>query len=87
MYDKRSSPRLPLDHDVLLSHPAVGTVCLRMRDMSNDSVFLLSETALGLAEGAEVVLQVRDLEDAPKVRALVSRVDSEGLSLHYLLDD
>lgn len=86
MHDKRSSPRLPIDHDVLLRHPAVGTVCLRMRDMSNEGVFLLAESDLGIAEAMEVVLQVRDLHEAPEVPARVDRVDDEGLALTFLLD-
>lgn len=87
MHDKRSSPRLAIDHDVLLSHPAVGTVCLRMRDMSNEGVFLLSEPGLGITEGLEVVLQVRELEDAPRVAARVVRVEAEGLTLAFLHDE
>lgn len=87
MHDKRSSPRLPIDHEVLLSHPALGTVCLRMRDLSEDGVFLLAEPDLGIVEQMEVVLQVRELQDAPRVTARVDRVDAEGLALTFVLDD
>lgn len=86
MQEQRGSPRITLDHEVLLSHPAVGTLCLRMRDMSADGVFLRLSGEPGLEPGMEVVLQVCDLEDAPQVRARVVRLEAEGVALHYLLD-
>jgi hypothetical protein len=58
-----------------------------MRDMSGEGVFLLAPGESRLAPDMEVTLQLRDLEDAPVVRARVVRQEQEGVALQYLLDD
>lgn len=87
MADNRRDPRIPVETDILLSHPAVGRLCLKSRDLSDGGVFLLTEPQPSLPPGAEVVLQVRDLADAPEVPARVLRVDDEGLALAFVTED
>lgn len=84
MRDKRRDPRIPVQTDILLTHPAVGRLCLKSRDLSDGGVFLLCDQQPALPPGTEVVLQVRDLADAPEVPARVLRAEPEGLALVFV---
>jgi hypothetical protein len=83
--EKRRSPRIDLEDNILLSHPDVGTLCLKTRDVSDGGVYLFTAD-FPLSEGDEVVLQSQAMPDAPQVRARICRRDPQGIGLQFLLD-
>jgi hypothetical protein len=85
MVEKRRSPRIDIEDNILLSHPDVGTLCLKTRDVSDGGVYLFTK-GFPLPEGTEVTLQSRDMPDAPQVPALICRRDDQGIGLQFLMD-
>lgn len=87
MKDKRKHIRTELEGPVRLTHPRIGTIGARTRDVSDAGVYLLSDIALGLSVGDEVHIQAQDLEDAPILKARVVRIDKAGVALIFSLEE
>lgn len=83
MSDKRQYLRTAFPAQIKLMHASFGSVSVKSRDMSNGGVFLYTAGMVELPVGAEVSVQVEELEDAPVVVAVVVRVEEDGIALRF----
>ena len=82
--EKRRHLRTPLKLNVSVTHPAIGTLILNMRDMSDSGVFLITEQHNMPAVGSVVELQVQGLlDEAPIIKARIMRSEKEGIGLEF----
>jgi hypothetical protein len=84
MKENRGHPRTPLRVDIRISHPAIGSVVLATRDISQTGVFVVSDGSQLPPVGEIVEGQVQgQMDDPPMVKMEVVRVDAEGVGLRF----
>ncbi|MFQ5643791.1 MAG: PilZ domain-containing protein [Thiogranum sp.] len=84
--ERRKHVRTAFTADVRLVHASVGTLDVKMRDLSDGGVFLLTADSVDLPPGERVEIRALDVEGAPVLSARVVRRDSTGIAL-ILSDD
>lgn len=83
--DKRRHPRIPLCSHIMITHPSIGSLTLKTRDISHGGVFLALEDISILPVGTVVDGQVQDeMDDRPWVRMEVVRLAPSGIGLKFL---
>lgn len=87
MKDKRKYIRTELEGPVSLTHPGIGAIITRTRDVSDAGVYLLADIVPGLSVGDEVQIQAQDLDDAPVLKARVVRIEKAGVALIFCLEE
>ncbi|HHI94573.1 MAG TPA: PilZ domain-containing protein [Gammaproteobacteria bacterium] len=88
MNEQRKHPRTALVLEVKISHPAMASVVLLTRDISESGVFVVTDGAALPPIGSVVEGQVQgEMEDPPRVQMEVVRVEPDGVGLRFLTDD
>jgi hypothetical protein len=87
--DKRSSPRISASFKVEMSHPELGTVLTKTRDISDRGAFVFTEQDASPDIKERVQLKVLGLpgEPASPVESEVVRVEYEGVGLKFVLEE
>jgi hypothetical protein len=67
-------------------HASVGTLDVKMRDMSDGGVFLFTGDRVDLPVGSLVQIQALDVEDAPVLSAQIVRHEISGIGLMFSED-
>lgn len=87
--NQRSSARIGLEIDIMLTCTDNSKYTLRSRNISDLGVFLeFDETPLTLPMGTQVILQVCSQlgdEPPPPVNAEITRITGEGIGLQFIL--
>lgn len=86
--DKRASPRIPAKFKVELSHPQIGTVLTKTRDISDRGAFVFTEKDHSPEVKERVQLKVLGLpgEEANPVESEVVRVEQEGIGVKFVAE-
>jgi hypothetical protein len=84
--DSRNNIRTPFRAGVKITHPDLGELFLKTRDMSNSGVFLNFEENSRIKIGDIVTIQSTDIEDAPVIEAEIVRIEKGGFAVYYLVD-
>lgn len=88
MNEQRRHPRTALALEVKISHQSMQTVVLLTRDISESGVFVVTDNAVLPPIGEVVEAQVQgDMDDAPRVKMEVVRIEPEGVGLRFLVDE
>lgn len=87
--DKRASPRIPAKFNVELSHPELGTLFTKTRDISDQGAFVFTEQSTSPDVNERVHLKVIGLpgEEASPVESEVVRVETEGIGLKFVNEE
>ena len=82
--DQRKHERSTIPVSVRLIHPDIGTIELKIKDMSYGGLFLLIDTPDFLPIGSKVKIQVitRGV-DTPITKMKIVRMTSKGIGLCY----
>ncbi len=84
MKEKRRYSRIPLATRVKITHPAIGSVIVKTRDLSNGGVFLVTQGIELPPIGSILEGQVQDLpEDAPIVKMKIVRAEADGVGVMF----
>jgi hypothetical protein len=86
MQEKRKHIRTAFSANVRLMHASVGTLDVKMRDMSDGGVFLFTGDRVDLPVGSLVQIQALDVEDAPVLSAQIVRHEISGIGLMFSED-
>jgi hypothetical protein len=84
MQEKRKHVRTAFSANVKLTHADIGSLEVKMRDMSDGGVFLFTSDCAGLPVGETVEIQSTDIEDAPVLKAQIVRHETAGIALRFL---
>ena len=84
MQEKRKHVRTAFSANVRFIHSSVGTLEVRMRDLSDGGVFLYTGDRVGLPVGEHVEIQAMDIEDAPVLTARIVRIETDGVALMFV---
>lgn len=86
--DKRASPRIPAKFTVELSHPEIGKVFTKTRDISDRGAFVFTEKDNSPEVKERIQLKVLGLpgEEANPVESEVVRVEIEGIGVKFVDD-
>lgn len=85
--DKRRFVRTALNSEVKLTHPEMGAIRVRTRDISEGGVYLLTGNKVDYPVGTEFTLQAMEMaEEAPLVKAVIVRLEPEGIALQFFED-
>jgi len=88
MSEQRKHPRTALILEVKISHFAMESVVLLTRDISESGVFVVTDGTALPPVGSVVEGQVQgEMEDPPRVRMEVVRIEPDGVGLRFLTDD
>jgi len=88
MSEQRKHPRTALTLEVKISHHAMESVVVLTRDISESGVFVVTDGVTLLPVGSVVEGQVQgEMEDPPRVRMEVVRIEPDGVGLRFLMDD
>jgi hypothetical protein len=82
--EKRQHTRTPLTTRIRLSHPSVGALILRTRDLSHGGLYAYRDGHQLPGVGSVVEVQVQDTpEEAPIVTMEIVREDDAGVGLRF----
>jgi len=85
--DKRRYVRTEFSSEVKLMHSEMGSIQVRTRDISEGGVYLLTGDKVNYPVGTEFTLQAMDMaEEAPVVRAVIVRLEPDGIALQFFED-
>ena len=84
MQEKRKYIRTAFSANIKLTHADIGSLELKMRDMSDGGVFVIPDARVDLPVGATVEIQATDIEDAPVLKARIMRREAEGIGLMFI---
>ncbi len=85
MDDKREHIRHPLAVEVKISHPDIGELIVKTKNISDGGLFILVEPAEMPPIGEIVQGQVLgEAEDLPIVSMKIVRTESDGLGLQFI---
>ena len=83
--EQRRYLRTELPARIKLSHPDIGEVMLKSRDLSDGGIYLLCERCNHLAIGTEVKIQVQNEGvEMPVIDMKIVRHDSTGMGLIFI---
>lgn len=87
--DKRASPRIPAKFKVEMSHPELGTVTTKTRDISDRGAFVFTEENNSPVISERIHLKVIGLpgEAATPVESEVVRVETEGIGVRFVMEE
>ena len=84
MNDKRKYERLPLSAKVKITHPAIGSVMVWTKDLSDGGVYLITNDIKLPPIGSVVEGQVQgSMESAPVIKMKIVRVECDGVGLQF----
>ena len=84
MTDKRKHERLPLSAKVKITHPAIGSVMVWTKDLSDGGVYLITNDIELPPIGSVVEGQVQgSMESPPVIKMKIVRVESDGVGLQF----
>ncbi|WP_428634740.1 PilZ domain-containing protein [Sedimenticola sp.] len=87
MNNRREHLRHPLTVDVKISHPDIGELIVKTKDISDGGLFILVEPADMPPIGEIVQGQVQgEAEDLPIVTMKIVRTEDDGLGLQFIED-
>lgn len=85
MNDNRKHIRTRLTSSVKLTHPDVGTIEVKTRDISDGGIYLLSAITNLPPIGSQVKVQLIDTPfEAPVLDMRIVRLEDEGIGLVFL---
>lgn len=84
--NQRKSPRIKASFRVELSHPELGTITSRTRDISESGAFVILNEAVTPSLHMHIHIRVIGLPtgNGDKVESEVVRVEDEGIALKFL---
>ena len=86
MSENNYNIRTPLRAGIRLTHPILGELLLKTRDISQSGAFVIYEENDDLKIGDTVTIQSTDIDDAPVIDAEIVRIEASGFAVHYLVD-
>ncbi|WP_414675409.1 PilZ domain-containing protein [Methylocaldum sp.] len=86
MVEQRKYLRTPLNAKISIRHSSLGTTELTTADISDGGLFVRTIGCPQFVIGDEVEVQVCGVEDAPTISAVVVRLTTNGVGLHFLDD-
>jgi hypothetical protein len=87
MDDRREHTRHPLIVDIKISHPDIGELIVKTKNISDGGVFILVEPTNMPPLGEIVQGQVQgEVDDLPVVSMKIVRTEKDGLGLQFLED-
>ena len=87
MDDRREHTRHPLIVDIKISHPDIGELIVKKKNISDGGVFILVEPTNMPPLGEIVQGQVQgEVDDLPVVSMKIVRTEKDGLGLQFLED-
>ncbi len=85
MDDRREHMRHPLAVDVKITHPDIGELIVKTKDISDGGLFIFVEPAEMPPIGEIVQGQVQgEVEDLPIVEMRIVRTERDGLGLRFI---
>jgi len=81
--ERRKHVRTAFTADVRITHTRIGTLDVKMRDMSEGGVFLFTGDGVDLPVGERVEIMALDVEDAPVLSARIVRRECAGIALMF----
>lgn len=85
--EKRRYVRTEFSSEVKLMHSEMGSILVMTRDISEGGVYLLTGDKVDYPIGTEFTLQATDMaEEAPVVKAVIVRLEPEGIALQFFED-
>ncbi|MFQ5936414.1 MAG: PilZ domain-containing protein [Acidiferrobacterales bacterium] len=84
--ERRDGPRRPTTVKVMVTHPRLGLIKCKLRDLSLDGAFIETEEfSLPKSIDVDLVLKIRSGDKTMhcRVPAKVARVDEEGAALVF----
>lgn len=85
MENRRNQPRHPITVEVKLSHPEIGEITVKTKNVSDSGLFVLVEPTLMPPVGEIVQGQVQgEFDDLPVVKMKIVRTEKEGLGLQFI---
>lgn len=85
MKNKRNHPRHPLAVEVKISHPDIGEIIVKTKNLSESGLFILAEPTNMPAIGEIVQGQVQGGgADFPVVKMIIVRTEDDGLGLQFV---
>ncbi|WP_157496795.1 PilZ domain-containing protein [Hahella ganghwensis] len=87
--DKRSSPRIKASFQVELTHPDLGTIKTKTRDISENGAFVIVNEENTPELHMRVSIRVLGLPGEPgaPVESEVVRIEHEGVGVKFIQDD
>ncbi|WP_198266444.1 PilZ domain-containing protein [sulfur-oxidizing endosymbiont of Gigantopelta aegis] len=83
--NQRKSVRTHLMSSVKLTHPDVGTVEVKTKDISDGGIYLLSKTTNLPPVGSQVKVQLIDTPfEAPILDMIIVRLGDNGIGLKFI---
>ncbi len=83
--ESREHVRTKLTSSVNISHPDIGTMEVKTKDISDGGIYLLSMTTNLPPVGSEVKVQLIDTPfEAPILDMIVVRVEPTGIGLKFI---
>lgn len=83
--EQRRHDRFPMSARVKLTHPALGSLTMSSRDMSDGGIFLNMGDAPPIPLNSEVEVQALDVPfEAPVLRMRVVRIEASGIGLAFI---
>ncbi len=83
--DQRKHVRTKLTSNVKLTHPDVGTIEVKTRDISDGGIYLLSSITNLPPVGSEVTVQLIDTPfEAPILSMRIVRLENNGIGLAFI---
>ncbi len=83
--DNRKYVRTRLTSSVQLTHPDIGSVEVKTRDISDGGIYLLSSITNLPPVGSEVTVQLLDTPfEAPVLTMRIVRVENNGIGLAFI---
>ena len=84
--ERRQYVRTAFVAGVRITHTTIGSLDVKMRDLSDGGVFLFTGDRVDLPVGERVEIMALDIEDAPVLSARIVRRDSTGIALMFCED-
>lgn len=87
--NKRSVPRLNANLKVEMTHPDLGTVVTKTRDLSEKGAFVFTQEECIPQLNSRIHLKVLGLpgEATSPVESEVVRVEDEGIGVRFIIED
>ena len=87
MDNQRKHKRVPLDVEVKISHPDIGEIIVKTKNLSDGGLFILVDPITMPPIGEIVQGQVQgEFGDFPVVTMKIVRTEDEGLGLQFVED-
>lgn len=83
--DQRQHIRTKLTSNVRMTHPDIGTIEVKTRDISDGGIYILSKITNLPPVGSEVQVQLMDTPfEAPILDMKIVRLEDDGIGLQFI---